>query len=170
MTLLSGHRIFETEDVDEGGQFACQLWERNRTVLTEGRYASRWNQIDLDKTGLAFIAHDCSVNVRAEGPLSDYFRVCLNQSGSVEHALNGRSLVSDERNAIVHAPGIDLRVNIKPSELLLVSLSGDFVRSALARRFDELPSLETWIGALPSSVTISYRQTRRQPRLSDVHI
>lgn len=100
---------------------------------------------------LSYIEHDCAVDLTAEGPLSDHFRVFFHTHGSIQHKLNGQYVVSDCRNTVVHAPGIDLEINIRPFGLLLLSLRGEFVRTALTQRYGKLPPLETWVGAMPAS-------------------
>ena len=49
---------------------------------------------------------------------------------------------------------MDLRLDIKPFELLLVSLDGEFVRRAMAQRFRKLPAFPTWLGELPGSANL----------------
>lgn len=154
MSLLTSNRVFQTNDLDEGSEFAGQIWERNVCDRLEGRYGLRWNHIELNDTTLSYVEHDCALQLAAEGPLSDHFRVFLHKQGAIEHTLNGQHVVSSSQRAVAHAPGIDLEFDIQPFELLLVSLRGAFVRNALASRFDRLPPLETWIGALPSTPSV----------------
>jgi hypothetical protein len=40
---LHSHRVFSTFDIDEGQLFASQIWEKNRSTLTDGHYGVRWN-------------------------------------------------------------------------------------------------------------------------------
>ena len=141
MEFLSRNRLFQTTDLDEGMQFVGQIWERHKSALTEGSYGLRWNQVDLDRTSFSYVEHDCSVDLQAQGPLSDHFRIFLHQEGSIRHELNGRPVVSDASNAIVHAPGIDCWGEIRPFKFLLASLSGDLVRSALVPRHSDCDSL-----------------------------
>ena len=159
MEFLPNHRVFQTTDFDEGVQFTSQVWERHKAVLTEGRYGLRWNQVELDNSTISYIKHDCCIAVKAQGPLSDHFRLIFHKRGSIGHTIHRRSLVSDERSAVVHAPGIDLELDIKPFELLLMSFDGDFVRTALAQRFRKLPPLESWVGALPRSSRLETLQS-----------
>ena len=49
MEPLHRHRVFSTSDLDEGEEFASNIWEQNRSTVTEGRYGLRWNQVDVDK-------------------------------------------------------------------------------------------------------------------------
>jgi AraC-like DNA-binding protein len=151
MALLARHRIFETTDLDEGSRFAGQIWERNTARIVQGKYGLRWNHAVLHRSMLSYIEHDCAVDLTVEGPLSDHFRVIFHTQGSILHAVNGQHFVSDRATALVHAPGIDLKLNIRQFEALLVSLRGEFVRHALKQRFDELPPLDGWIGKLPAS-------------------
>jgi hypothetical protein len=57
--------------------------------------------------------------------------------------------VSDTSHVVAHAPGIDLKLDIRPFKVLLVSLRGGFVRDALAQRISKLAPLESWVGNLP---------------------
>jgi AraC-like DNA-binding protein len=150
MGLLTSHHAFQTNALERGSQFASQAWERNTCDIVEGRYGLRWNQVELHKSMLSYIEHDCAVQLVAEGPLSDHFRVFFQKQGSIRHTLNGQEFVSNSRRAVAHAPGIDLKLDLQPFELLLVSLRGEFVRDALAHRFGRLPPLGTWVGELPS--------------------
>ena len=131
-----------------------RIWERNRSTLTDGGYGLRWNQVDVDKVSFAYIEHDCAVDLNAQGPLSDHFRLFFHQDGTIGHRVNGRSFVSHLGNVVVHAPGADLQLDIEPFKLLLVSMDGEAVRAAIAQRFRYLPSLPTWLGALPESPAV----------------
>jgi AraC-like DNA-binding protein len=51
--------------------------------------------------------------------------------------------------ATIHAPGQDLKLDIDPFRLLLLSLKGDCVRTALARRFSQVPAFEAWATQFP---------------------
>jgi AraC-like DNA-binding protein len=114
--------------------------------MLNGPYGLHWNQVELHKSSLAYIKHDCALDLTAQGPLSDHFRIFFHDNGSIEHAVNGRRAFSDRENVVAHVPGVDLKLDIRPFELLLVSLRGDFVRDALALRFGRLPDLDTWVG------------------------
>lgn len=151
MGMLSRHCVFQSDDLEEGSRFAGQIWEHNSAKVVDGCYGLRWHQAELNKSTLSFIEHDCAVDLVAQGPLSNHFRIFFHTSGSIEHTLNGQQVVSDSAHALAHAPDVDLKLNIRPFELLLVSLRGEFVRDALAQRFEKLPDLKTWVGALPSS-------------------
>lgn len=155
MEPLSRHRVFSTLDLDKGEEFASRIWEKNRSTVTEGRYGFRWNQVDVDKVSLSYIQHDCAVDLRAQGPLSDHFRLFFHESGSIGHEVHGQSFVSHAGNAVAHSPGMDLRMDIKPFELLLVSLDGEFVRRAVAQRFRKLPPFPGWLGVLPQSANLA---------------
>jgi AraC-like DNA-binding protein len=159
MELLRQHRVFATSHLDEGEAFASRMWERNRSTIIEGRYGLRWNQLDIDKVSLSYIEHDCAVDLRAQGPLSDHFRLVLHHDGAMGHAVNGRHFVSHAGNAVVHAPGVDLRLDIKPFELLLVSLDGEAVRTAMARRFRKLPPYANWLGELSPTAALESLRT-----------
>ena len=151
MELLHRHRIFSTTKLDEGEEFASQIWERNQSIVTEGSYGIHWNQVDIDKTSLSYVEHDCAVDLKAQGPLSDHFRVFFHAGGAIGHSVHGRSFVSDEANTVAHSPGMDLSLDIKPFELLLLSIDGEFVRRAMVQRFDKLPPFAHWLGELRQS-------------------
>ena len=151
MEFLARNRIFKTSDFDEGHLFAEAIWEQHKVFGGAGPFGLRWNHVDLVRTKFDYLEHDHSVDVQTQGPLSDHFRLILNQSGSIRHTFNGRSLVSDASATAFHPPGIDLKLEVRPCKLLFASLSGDFVRSALAQRFRKLPPIEAWNGALPRS-------------------
>jgi AraC-like DNA-binding protein len=160
MELLSRNRLFQTTDPDAGRQFAGQMWEKHRSILKDGQYGLRWNQVDLESASFSYVEHESAVDVSAEGPLSDHFRVFLHQGGAIEHRLNGRSVVSDVGKTVVHAPGVELKLNIQPSALLGVSLRGDLVQSALAQRFRKMPPVQDWLGSLPNSPCVeAFRST-----------
>lgn len=154
MELLVQHRVFTTSRLEEGEAFASQIWERNRSTIREGKYGVRWNQIDIDKVALSYIEHDCAVDLNAQGPLSDHFRLMLHQEGAMGHKVNGREYFSHAGNAVVHAPGADLHLDIDPFKLLLVSLDGETIRNALARRYGKLPPFSTWLGELPDTASL----------------
>jgi AraC-like DNA-binding protein len=151
---LHRHRLFSTSDLSEGEDFASQIWERNRSLITDGDYGLRWSQVDIGKVGLAYIEHDCSVELKAQGPLSDHFRLFFHQGGSIAHSVHGRDFVSHADNAVSHSPGMDLCLDIRPFQLLLVSFDGDSVRTAMAQRFRKLPSPSDWVGVLPESASV----------------
>lgn len=154
MEPLHRHRIFSTSKLDEGEEFASQIWEQNRSTVTEGRYGLRWNQVDIDKVSLSYIEHDCAVELKAHGPLSDHFRVFFHRDGAIGHSVHGRSFVSDLGSAVAHSPGMDLALDINPFELMLVSLDGEFVRRSMAQRFKKLPPFSNWLGELQQTASL----------------
>jgi AraC-like DNA-binding protein len=154
MVLLANYRIFETNDLDEGSSFGERNWERNHASRMEGPYGLRWNQADFDRLAFSYVEHDAAVDLTAEGPLSDHFRLYFHKQGSIQHTLNGQQIVSDPDTPVVHAPGIDMMLDIRPFEVLMVSVDGEIVRNGLAQRFGRLPALETWIGALQRSPSV----------------
>ncbi|WP_312366084.1 helix-turn-helix domain-containing protein [Ensifer sp.] len=145
------HRLFSTTDLDEGEEFASQIWEENHSTISDGRYGLRWNEAVGDKIKLSYVELDCAVELKAQGPLSDHFRTFFHQKGRIDHGVNGRAFTSDPTTAAVHCPGMDLSMHIKPFELLLLSLDGRSVRNAMAQRFRKLPDYVDWLGGLRPS-------------------
>jgi AraC-like DNA-binding protein len=154
MECLSRHRIFSTTDVDEASAFAGRVWERNRTAVIRGRYGLRWNRLEVDKVGFAYVQHDCTVDLRSQGPLSDHFRYFIHDSGTMEHRGARSTHISHPGNVVVHSPGMDLQSILNPARFLLVSLDGSFVRSAMNQRFRRLPSYPDWLDVLPQSANL----------------
>lgn len=155
MEPLSGHRLLSTLDLDEGQQFASNIWERSRSIVTGGKFGLRWNQVDADKISLSYIEHDCQVDLKAHGPLSDHFRIFFQRGGSIGHLVDGRPFVSHNGNVLAHSPGSDLRLTITPFQLLLLSMDGGFVRRAMEQRFRKLPAYRDWLGELPQSANLA---------------
>lgn len=155
MEFLGTHRIFASGDLDEGAQFAGQVWERNRSVKVDDlRYGIRWNQLDMGKVGFSYIEHDCAVDLTAEGPLSDHFRLFLHEDGSIRHRVAGTVFHSHPGNAVIHAPGSDLHLDINPFKLLLLTVDGDLVKAAVQQRFRKLSSYANWLNVLPDSARV----------------
>ncbi len=155
MEFLSRHRIFASDDLDEGAHFAGQVWERNRSVKTDKlRYGIRWNQVGLDNIGFSYIEHDCAVDLTAQGPLSDHFRIFLNADGIIDHRVDGREFRSHPTNTIVHSPGADLHLDIRPFKLLLLTVDGELINNAMRERFRKLPPYSNWLGVLPESASL----------------
>jgi AraC-like DNA-binding protein len=152
MELLAKHRVFMSGDLDEGADFAGQVWERNRSVKTDDlRYGIRWNQFDIKNIGFSYIEHDCAVYLTAQGPLSDHFRIFFHERGSIGHRVDGKSFVSSKRNAVMHAPGTDLHLDINPFQLFLLTVDGGAIRTALRQRFRKLAPFAEWVGSLPQT-------------------
>jgi len=152
MEFLGKHRIFASGDLDEGAEFAGQVWERNRSVKVDDlRYGIRWNQLDIGKLGFSYIEHDCAVDLTAEGPLSDHFRLFLHEDGSIRHRVAGNMFHSHPGNAVIHAPGSDLHLDISPFKLLLLTVDDDLVKSSVEQRFRKLPEYSKWLNVLPDS-------------------
>ncbi|MGF6160457.1 AraC-like DNA-binding protein [Ensifer sp. KUDG1] len=145
------HRLFATTDLDEGEEFASQIWEENHSTISNGRYGLRWNEAAGDKIKLSYVELDCAVDLKAQGPLSDHFRMFFHEDGRIEHVVKGRTFVSDRTTAAVHCPGMDLSMQISPFQLLLLSLDGHCVRSAMTQRFRKLPDYVDWLGSLKPS-------------------
>jgi AraC-like DNA-binding protein len=49
---------------------------------------------------------------------------------------------------------MDLHLDIRPFELLLVSIDGEFVKQAMAQRFKKLPPFASWLDVLPQSANL----------------
>ncbi|WP_156668178.1 AraC family transcriptional regulator [Rhizobium bangladeshense] len=155
MEFLGTHRIFASGDLDEGAEFAGQVWERNRSVKVDHlRYGIRWNQLDMGNVGFSYIEHDCAVDLTAEGPLSDHFRLFLHEDGSIRHRVAGNIFHSHPGNAVIHAPGSDLHLDISPFKLLLLTVDGDLVKASVQQRFRKLPEFANWLNVLPESASV----------------
>lgn len=148
MGQLLNHRVFETNDIDEGQQFAGRVWERNRTIVTGGSYGLRWNYLSLAKTDFSYVEQDAPATLQSEGPISDHFRLYLHRRGAIGHTVNGRHFHSDSLNLVAHAPGSDLKAQLLPFDLMIVGFNGETVRDGLARRFRGVPPPQDWVGAL----------------------
>jgi AraC-like DNA-binding protein len=152
MELLSTHRVFSSGDLEEGASFAGQVWERNKSVKADRLpYGIRWNHFDLEKIAFSYIEHDCAVDLTAQGPLSDHFRIFFHEYGSIEHTVNGKRFVSDPGSPVIHAPDTDLHLDINPFGLLLLTVDGAEIRKAMRQRFRRLQPFHEWVGTLPES-------------------
>jgi len=158
MELLARHRVFQTNSAVEGERFASEIWERHRSRLKSRKFALTWNQANLKRSSLAFVDHPCGVVAKCDGPLSDTFRILFHKSGRIDHRINGKEAISLPGQCAVHPPRADLRLDIDSFSLLLLSLDGEFVRSALNQRFSKLPPFEDWATGLslesPSIATL----------------
>ncbi|MGR4868272.1 AraC family transcriptional regulator [Variovorax sp. LARHSF232] len=155
MELLSCFRIFSSTDVDEASLFAGRIWERNRTAVLQGNYGLRWNHLDTGKVTYSYIQHECTVDLRAQGPLSDHFRLFLHQSGAMEHRTGEHPFVSDPHNVVVHSPGMELKSVLGPSKFLLVSFDGKSIRDAMEQRFRKLSGYQDWLNVLPPTANLT---------------
>lgn len=144
MELLASHRIFQTNDLDLGRDFASQVWERHKSQLKSDNFALTWNQAALRRSSLAYVDHPCALAARCEGPLSDVFRILFHQKGRIDHSISGREASSQAAQVVVHAPGQELRLEIAPFSLLMLNLDGELVRSALERRLGKTDRFESW--------------------------
>jgi AraC-like DNA-binding protein len=138
-----------TRDKDESQEFLGRLWERHQTQLRGSAFSVRWHQADLRHASLAYVDHPCAITATCEGPLSDSFRLLFHQAGRIEHRINSKDAVSTPGAIALHVPGQELRLEIKPFRLTMLSLDGAFVRPALTRRFGRLPPFETWAAEFP---------------------
>jgi AraC-like DNA-binding protein len=148
MELLAKHRIFQTTDHGDGQDFASQVWERHHSKLKGKQFALAWNQAELRHASLAYVDHPCRLVATCEGPVSDTFRVVLLRRGRMDHKINGSEAVSLPGTCVIHPPQAELQLDIESISLVLLNLDGNFVRSALAQRFSELPPVETWAASL----------------------
>ncbi|WP_051355450.1 helix-turn-helix domain-containing protein [Mesorhizobium erdmanii] len=156
MEFLSKHRVFASGDLDEGANFAGQVWERNRSIKTDDlRYGIRWNQLDMEKIGFSYIEHDCAVDLTAQGPLSDHFRIFFHEDGSIGHTVNGKKFDSHAGNAVTHAPDTDLHLDINPFKLLLLTVDAGVIRIGMQQRFRKVPEFSNWVGSLPDSARLA---------------
>jgi AraC-like DNA-binding protein len=151
LEFLSKYRVFQTTDHDAGQDFASRVWEKHHSLLKGKQFDLTWNQADLKRVSLAFVDHPCGLVATCDGPLSDTFRILFHQSGRMGHKINGKESVSFPGQCTIHPPQCNLRLDIEPFSLLLLSLDGGFVRSALKQRFAKLPPFEEWA----TSFTIS---------------
>jgi AraC-like DNA-binding protein len=142
--FLPSHRVFQTRSAAEGQRFASEVWERHRSRLKGKDFALTWNQANLRRASLAYVDHPCGVVARCDGPISDTFRILFHQSGRIDHRINGKESISLPGRCTIHPPRADLKLDIESFSLLLLSLDGDFVRSALNQRFSKLPPFEEW--------------------------
>jgi AraC-like DNA-binding protein len=160
MGLLSSHHVFSSGDLDEGASFAGQVWERNQSIKTDRRrYGIRWNQFDMEKVGFSYIEHDCAVDLTAQGPLSDHFRIFFHEYGSINHTADGKRFESDVCNPVMHAPETDLHLDINPFGLLLLSVDGAGIRKAMRERYRKLKPFREWVGAMPQGPRLSALQS-----------
>ena len=132
MELLANHRVFQTNDLDSGRDFASRVWQKNDAQLRSSRYALTWNEVRLQRSSLSYVDHPCAVTARRR----------------IDHTINGKPASSLNRQIVVHAPRQELKLDIAPFSLLMLNLDGEFVRSALDRRVGKAPEFETWAGEI----------------------
>jgi AraC-like DNA-binding protein len=152
--ILSRHRVFSTNDVDEASEFAGRIWEPNRTTIVEGTYGLRWNHLEGDRGSISYIEHDCTVDLKTRGPVSDHYRFFLHESGPIDHRIDGRVFQSHPDSVVTHAPDIDVGLFLAPCSFLLVTLDGACVRRALEQRFRKAPPNSACLGILPQSTNL----------------
>lgn len=142
--LLANYRRLETTDLDCAREHVGRLWEQHQSHLTRGRtYGIGWHQADLARATLSYVRTPSALRV-ACGPVSDAFRVTLHESGRINHWIDGRSAVSTPRHAVVHAPGQELRLEIEPFRLLILSFDEATVMRAMQARSDQPPPAGRW--------------------------
>jgi AraC-like DNA-binding protein len=154
MEILSNHRVFSTKDVDEASEFVGRIWEPNRTTIVEGTYGLRWNHLEGDKVSISYVEHDCTVDLKTRGPVSDHYRFFLHESGSIDHSIQGRVFQSHPDSVMMHAPDTDIGLFAAPCRFLLVTLDGAFVRRALEQCFGKVSTGSACQGILPPSTNL----------------
>ncbi len=142
--LLANYRRLETTDLDCAREHVSRLWELHRSQLVRGRtYGIGWHQADLADATLSYVRTPSALRV-ACGPVSSTFRVTLHESGRINHWIDGRLAVSTPKRAVVHAPGQELRLEIEPFRLLILSFDETTVMRALQARSERLPPVGGW--------------------------
>jgi len=141
---LNNHSHLLTSDLDEAREAMGQMWERHRSVLKRGRtYGLRWHQAELVNATLSYGHTPSSLHVEC-GPMSDAFRISMHETGRINHWIDGRRAVATSTRAVVHRPGQDLKLEVEPFALLLLSFDGDYVREHLEQRFERASPAADW--------------------------
>ena len=99
--------VFSTVDLDEGEEFASNIWERNRSTVTDGRYGFAGTRSTVRKVQPVFIEHDCAVDLKAQGPLSDHFRCSFIRTGRSGRRCMGGPSYRTTAMPVTHSPGMD---------------------------------------------------------------
>jgi AraC-like DNA-binding protein len=142
--FLNNHCRFVADDLDYARDLLGRLWERHEIQLNAGwQYNVRWHQVDLKHTRLSYTDSPTSVHV-VSGPVGHTFRIGMHEEGCMRQRINGQEIVSTPENCSVHAPGQQLEMETKPFRAVMLSFAGEFVETALARRFGQLPPFEEW--------------------------
>lgn len=142
--FLANYRRLETTNLDCAREHVGRLWERHQSQLVRGRtYGIGWHQADLVGATLSYVRTPSALRV-ACGPVSHAFRVTLHESGRINHWIDGRLAVSTPRCAVVHAPGQELRLEIEPFRLLILSFDEATVMRAMQARSEQLPPPDRW--------------------------
>jgi AraC-like DNA-binding protein len=147
--LLVNHCRLITNDLDEARDYVGRLWERHDSHLRRGRkYGIRWHQADLVHVSLSYVQNFSALHVQC-GPVRNVFHFTMHESGRVQRFTNGRESVSTPSRAALHAPGQELRLEMEPFRLLILTLDGDIVAKALAARFTRGLPVENWPTEFP---------------------
>lgn len=142
--FLANYRRLETTSLDCAREHVGRLWERHQSQLVRGRtYGIGWHQADLVGATLSYVSTPSALRV-ACGPVSNTFRVTLHESGRINHRIDGRPAVSTPRFAVVHAPGQELRLEIEPFRLLILSFDEATVMRGLRARSERPPPPGRW--------------------------
>ena len=140
--FLNNHFRFFTEDLDHSREIMGRIWERHEIHLNPGwSYSIRWHQADLEHTSLTYCDSPASVHI-VSGPVSHMYR--MQQDGRACQSINGIETISTPAVACLHAPGQDIGLKTEPFRALMLTLDGEFVDTALTRRFRRLPPFEEW--------------------------
>jgi hypothetical protein len=147
--LLVNHCRLITNDLDEARDHVGRLWERHDSRLRRGRkYGIRWHQADFAHTSLSYVQNFSALDVEC-GPVRNVFHFTMHESGRVQRFTNGRESVSTPSRAALHVPGQELRLEMEPCRLLILTLDGDIVAKALATRFTGGLPVENWPTEFP---------------------
>ena len=152
MEFLPNSRIFQTSNVDEAEYFTSRLLEPYQISIIEGPFGLCWNQAKLGRTSFSYIEHDSATKIECGESRSDSFRLILPQTGAVRNRLDG--VVAEAGKMVFTAYGPRLELDIDNCKLLLVTLSGGAVWSALGQRFEKLPPIQGWHNAPASSAAV----------------
>lgn len=142
--LLSSHRQAVIYDHGQADETVAHLWQRYTCELRSPRYFCRWHQAELGRGSLAYIYHPCATSTVCDGPLTEAYRLLIPMEGRVESRINGKRSLATPAAAAIHGPGQDLKLEVDPCRVLMLSLDGGSARMAFARRFRYVPVLETW--------------------------
>jgi hypothetical protein len=147
--LLVNHCRLITNDLDEARDYVGRLWERHESHLRRGRkYGIKWHQASLAHTSLSYVENLSALHVHC-GPVSNVFRFTMHESGRVQRFTNGRESVSTPLRAALQTPGQELRLEMEPCRLLILTLDGNIVAKALAPRFTRGLPVEDWPTEFP---------------------
>lgn len=141
--LLRAYRVLETDDLDHAREFVNGVWERHHSEMRRGReYDLLWNESKLIRSSLSYLQTSSRIRIEC-APLSDCYRITMHEFGSLAHRINNCETVSTTKQAVIHAPGQELRLDTEPFRTLLLSFDGQFVRDTLVERYGHVPDAQT---------------------------